>query len=328
MKNKKMLLTITLLAFAIFLSACTNSDKKNPEKNNTDKKISLENKKKDKDKAKANKKDKSNKEKSENEKNKKDEKNISSSNTASNTAPSKSTNSNSSNKEKIKETIGESNPSSTSKSSSSSSLSSNSSQKETRRETRKETRSESKKETTRSPKITYDTVTKQENFRDYDVVDRYKGEGSESRVYQEGKKGYDIVTYKITYKDGVETNREATNRESVASKDEIIERYVKVQSEKWEDKEVDDLTSPIYDIIVKPRWFVREGSSDSDYKIHYFYDKQEAFEEYKRIPREKGVVSAWGTAEDEVIDDTTTIVGYDRKTVSVKVADEVYEWKH
>lgn len=314
MKNKKMLLTIPLLAFALILSACTNEDK-NPQVNKEGEKIITDSK------------------------NKKDEKNIS----RSNTDPSKSTNSESSNKENIKETRSESNQAITSKSSS------NESPKEKVKETKREARSESnstitsksssnkspkekvketKRETTRSQKITYNTVTRQENFRDYDVIDRYKGKGSDSRVYQEGKKGYDIVTYKITYKDGVETNREVTKRESVNPKDEIIERYVKVSDEKWKDKEVDDLTKPVYNNKVIKRWFVREGSSDSDYKIHYFYDKAEAFEEYKRIPREKGVVSSWGTAENEVVDDYDDILGYRKKIESVKVADEVYEWKH
>ena len=74
------------------------------------------------------------------------------------------------------------------------------------------------------PKVTTDEITEEIDIVEYDTVRNETDElpKGEEQVVQEGKNGYTKVTYKVTYEDGVEVDREETNREVIDPVDEII----------------------------------------------------------------------------------------------------------
>jgi|SRR5699024_679247 len=74
------------------------------------------------------------------------------------------------------------------------------------------------------PKVTTDEITEEIDIVEYDTVRNETDElpKGEEEVVQEGKNGYTKVTYKVTYEDGVEVDREETNREVIDPVDEII----------------------------------------------------------------------------------------------------------
>lgn len=74
------------------------------------------------------------------------------------------------------------------------------------------------------PKVTTDEVTEEVDVVEYETV-RNETDSlpkGEEEVAQEGENGYTKVTYKVTYEDGVEVDREEIGRETIDPVDEII----------------------------------------------------------------------------------------------------------
>lgn len=215
--------------------------------------------------------------------------------------------------------------------------------KTTKKETTKEKTNTTKKETTttskqntkvekpKENKVTKSTPskpkeTKKEVVRttetqsiSFNTIDNYSYTGGKSRVYQEGRSGVRTIVK--------EDGRVVSNTITTQPQDKIIERYVKLQSAEYKtvEKEVDDLDRPIYDSKWVSRWFVK---NDFTGETKYFYSEEEAHAEYSKNG-ENGQLSSWGTAEqEEIVSDE--IIGYYTKIVkeTVKVQDEVWEWKH
>lgn len=74
------------------------------------------------------------------------------------------------------------------------------------------------------PKVTTEEVTEEIDVVEYETVrnetdDLPKGE---EEVAQKGVDGYTEVTYKVTYEDGTEVDREETDRKVIDPVDEII----------------------------------------------------------------------------------------------------------
>lgn len=74
------------------------------------------------------------------------------------------------------------------------------------------------------PEITTDEVSEEIDVVEYDTVrnDTEELPKGEEETVQEGVDGYTKVTYKVTYEDGVESDREETGRETIDPVDEII----------------------------------------------------------------------------------------------------------
>lgn len=74
------------------------------------------------------------------------------------------------------------------------------------------------------PKVTTDEITEEIDIVEYDTVRNETDElpKGEEETVQEGKDGYTKVTYKVTYEDGEEVDREETDREVVDPVDKII----------------------------------------------------------------------------------------------------------
>lgn len=154
----------------------------------------------------------------------------------------------------------------------------------------------------------------------FKIIDNYSSSGGKTKVIRNGVQGTKLTTYKITYKNGIETKKETISTKVTKEPvDKIIARYVKVQDEKYENKKVDDRSKTIYEYTYKERWFV--ATKD---KTQYFYSSKEAFNKYKENGR-NGIHCNWGTAEDEEI---KTLVGYEQKTIKEKVQDEKWDWKY
>lgn len=77
---------------------------------------------------------------------------------------------------------------------------------------------------TEPPEITTDEVTEEIDVVEYETVRNETDElpKGEEEVVQEGENGYTKVTYKVTYEDGTEVDREEINRETIDPVDEII----------------------------------------------------------------------------------------------------------
>src|SRR5699024_9385798 len=77
---------------------------------------------------------------------------------------------------------------------------------------------------TKPTEITTDEVTEEIDVVEYETVRNETDElpKGEEEVVQEGKNGYTKVTYKVTYEDGTEVDREEINRETIDPVDEII----------------------------------------------------------------------------------------------------------
>lgn len=74
------------------------------------------------------------------------------------------------------------------------------------------------------PKVTTEEVTEEIDVVEYETVRNETDslpKGEEETV-QDGKDGYTKVTYKVTYEDGVEVDREEIDRETIDPVDEII----------------------------------------------------------------------------------------------------------
>lgn len=184
------------------------------------------------------------------------------------------------------------------------------------------TSTSSNTESGKNPVITTKTIT-ETNDINFNVVDNLAYTGAKSRTYQEGREGREETTIKITYSDGVEIKRELISTRTITNpQDKIIERYVKVRDRKTQIVMVENPDDPIVEYITKPRWFVKEVSSG---KIHIFYSYEE-MEAFDDEITKKGIVTNWGTYEDEVIEN---IVGY-YKTLEkeVVVQEEAWEWQH
>lgn len=77
---------------------------------------------------------------------------------------------------------------------------------------------------TEPPEITTDEVTEEVDIVEYETVRNETDElpKGEEEVTQEGKDGYTEVTYKVTYEDGTEVDREEVDRKVIDPVDEII----------------------------------------------------------------------------------------------------------
>src|SRR5699024_1560739 len=77
---------------------------------------------------------------------------------------------------------------------------------------------------TRPPEITKEEVTEEIDIVEYETIRNETDElpKGEEEVVQEGKNGYTLVTYEVTYEDGTEVSREETDREVIDPVDEII----------------------------------------------------------------------------------------------------------
>lgn len=178
------------------------------------------------------------------------------------------------------------------------------------------------KTTVKKPVVVVERYTDTDPIH-YQTIDKYKGKGTKSKVVQKGKDGSITKVRNVTFTDDVKTDEELVDTIIVEPVSEIIARYVKVQDEKWETKEVEDKTKPVYLEVGKERWFVRNQETG---EFKYFYSAADA-NEYHGVLTEQGILSNWGTAPTELIK-TDTILGYDYKTVEVKVQDEKWEWKY
>lgn len=120
----------------------------------------------------------------------------------------------------------------------------------------------------------------------FKTVDNYASSGGESRVYQNGSNGVGEKVYRVKYVNGVRQGRELVSDSTVTSpQNQIIERYVKIQDEKWETREVEDRNKPIYEEKWADRWFVKNNETG---EIKYYYSMQEAFEAYGDLSTQAG----------------------------------------
>lgn len=193
--------------------------------------------------------------------------------------------------------------------------------KEKARETRKE--AEKKISDTKPTQSSKPSKTKKEVKRttetqsiSFNTIDNYANTGGKSRVYQEGRNGERTIVK--------EDGKVVSNKVTRQAQDKIIERYVKVQSAEYKtvEKEVDDLSKPVYRIDSRDRWFV---NNDLTGEKKYFYSAKEASD----YMTDNEILGNWGTADPEIIK-TDVLLGYEKKTVKekVKVSDEVWKWKH
>lgn len=150
----------------------------------------------------------------------------------------------------------------------------------------------------------------------FNTIDNYAYTGGKSRVYQDGRSGVRTIVK--------EDGKVVSNTITTQPQDKIIERYVKVQDAIYDEveKEVDDLDKPVYRVIGRERWFVYNSETG---ETKYFYSAQEA-EDYME---NNTILGNWGTADSEKVV-TDELLGYETKIVkeTVKVQDEVWEWKH
>lgn len=187
-------------------------------------------------------------------------------------------------------------------------------------ETKKETVKETQKEQSKNQ-----IVVKRETKRDiisYGTQRAYYIDGAKTRVKRQGQNGYKDTFYDVEYTNGKETNRTVVDTKYQAPVDEIIETYVKVQDEVWETQMLEDKNQPVYERIVKDRWFVRNQDTG---EVTYFYSAKEAEDYYGELSREYLV--NWGTAEQEVTYDYDKLLGYRKVEQNVKVQDEIWDWR-
>lgn len=175
------------------------------------------------------------------------------------------------------------------------------------------------KTTVKKPVVVVERYTDTDPIH-YQTIDKYKGKGTKSKVVQKGKDGSITKVRNVTFTDDVKTDEELVDTIIVEPVSEIIARYVKVQDEKWETKEVEDKTKPVYGYYNVDRWFVRNQETG---EMKYFYSAKEAEDYHANL----NALSNWGTAPMEKVY-TDEIWGYDYKTVEVKVQDEKWEWKY
>lgn len=175
------------------------------------------------------------------------------------------------------------------------------------------------------PEDTYEyKTTSSTSSIPFKTIDNYSSSGGKTKIIREGEQGTKVTTYKITYKNGSEIERnEISTKITKEPVDKIIARYVKVQDEKYETQKVDDTSKPIYEYEYKERWFVETIDNKEPYEYKYFYNENEAFDYYDNYDYDRQV--RWGTAEDEEI---KTLKGYEQKTIEKKVQDEVWDWKY
>ncbi|MDO5026675.1 MAG: G5 domain-containing protein [Tissierellia bacterium] len=154
----------------------------------------------------------------------------------------------------------------------------------------------------------------------FKTLDNYASSGGKTKVIQEGKEGLKEITYKISYKNGVEISREEISTKTIKDPvNKIIARYVKIQDRKTEKRLVEDKNDPIYEYTERDKWFVK-----TDLGVEYFYSSREALDRHIELGK-KGHPGNWGTAEPEV---TETLVGYGSKEEVVVIQEEVWDWKY
>ena len=198
---------------------------------------------------------------------------------------------------------------------------------ETVRETVKETVKETERETQREPKITTSTVTENQSIP-FGTTRKHNIAGAKTRVSTQGQNGTKTLTYKLTFTDGVQTNRELISTNVTKNPvNQIIQTYVKVQDRKVETREVDDKTRPIYTGSTKPRWFVSHTDpvTNKKYPMEYYYSKDVAYNRYSELSTKYLV--RWGTAQDEFDPNGGDLIGYYPKKVQVVIQEEKWEWQ-
>ncbi len=181
------------------------------------------------------------------------------------------------------------------------------------------------KPTTKKDVVEYKNESERYNIN-FKTVDNYASSGGESRVYQAGKNGVGEKVYKVKYVNGVRQGRELVSDNTVtAPQNKIVERYVKVQDEKWETREVEDKNKPIYEEKWADRWFVNYYDVETSELVNtkYFYSAGDAFNAYST---EENYRVAWGTADPEMVG--RDLIGYEKTVQNIKVQDAKYEWRH
>ncbi len=174
------------------------------------------------------------------------------------------------------------------------------------------------KETKKEDVITTKRITTTESIP-YNTIDRYASTGAKSRVEVAGRNGVKTYTIEVTYKNGVEVSRKTIGSEITSNpKDQVIARYINEPKQVEKTIEVEDESKPVYGKRNRrDRWFVRY----KDGSIKYFYNQNEAYEEYGHNPE----VSNWGTAEPEY---DTVLIGYETITKTVTETVDNYVWKY
>lgn len=224
-------------------------------------------------------------------------------------------------------------------------------------ESKKEDKSEEKSDTSKA-----NGVKEVSEVVPFKTKRAYNDPSLKTRVKQEGKNGLNV--YDVTYKNGKEVSKKLNEKKSYPAVDQIIESYVKVQDAKYETKEVDDKSKPIYDDVVIYRAFVNEfpyipDSLDKKLrelerkKIDYNITAEESLaieneissllEPYcvqKVFESEISSEDAYGKAYDYI--DTSDcagnygtmdprvehrLVGYEKTTQNIKIQDELWDWR-
>ena len=180
------------------------------------------------------------------------------------------------------------------------------------------------KSTTKKDVVEYKNESERYNIN-FKTVDNYASSGADSRVFQAGKNGVGEKVYKVKYVNGVRQGSELVSDSIIsAPQNQIIERYVKVQDEKWETREIEDKNKPIYEEKWADRWFVNYYDVETSELVNtkYFYSAGDAFNAYST---EENYSVAWGTADPEMTG--KELIGYETSTQNVKVQDAKYEWR-
>lgn len=167
----------------------------------------------------------------------------------------------------------------------------------------------------------------------------YNIPGAKTRVKRQGVNG--SVTYRITYKDGVQFKKEEIKRTAPVS--QIVETYVKVQDRKVEVKEVEDKNKPIYRTVSMERV---EVYYNLDPSLNFVIENLDAdvarliAEEEWMGKRPRGAaneenltkrfghsgVSGWRDLQPRAVN-TNEIIGYDYTTKEVVVQEELWDWR-
>lgn len=167
----------------------------------------------------------------------------------------------------------------------------------------------------------------------------YNIPGAQTRVKRQGVNG--SITYRITYKDGVQVKREEVKR--AAPVNQIVETYVKVQDRKVEKKEVEDKNKPIYRTVSMERV---EVYYNLDPSLNFVIENLDAdaarliAEEEWLGRRPRGAanqdnlqkrfghigVTGWRDLQPRAVN-TNEIIGYDYTIKEVVVQEELWAWK-
>lgn len=165
----------------------------------------------------------------------------------------------------------------------------------------------------------------------FKTVDNYASSGGESRVYQAGSNGVGEKVYKVKYVNGVRQGRELVSDSTVTSpQSQIIERYVKVQDEKWEEQAIQ---KPYTVDVYEEKWYIyyNDHNTGETGLIIWCNSDKEAFDKFGQMTDDYAAGNSklrptnWGGPEDVKVGEKTE---YETVYENVKVQDAKYEWKH